>query len=445
MKLLRPSLLCLALLSPLLHASDAPTTLVTRGSDGATAERVRALLAETARRATADLALPKGYDRFDDTRLPVPQAAQPTTSLMLAAGHGRLVDQLMADINRGVELAAGKSMPLFTQLIAQRTFLDADALLEGTAPTATALLCDDRATLEEAWAPVLHAALDEAGYFRAQRILVDNYNAIPVLSDIEGFDVEPELRQRGINGICLRMLVEEARLRQESPAFLLPAATSEPLAAPVTAVTAKPSRAERAAIAVVRELLEVAGSRAVASLARPGGYLKNPALRIGLPEPLQAAAAALREAGQGRVVDDLESDLNVSAEIAAPQMWPTLQQSIKRLPVRDAQIVLHGADDTAATQVLRNHGEGTLVAALRAVMPDTLRRTGTQDSLQAFNEQYRQLRGEKLPAVDIEQHVVDGAANGLYAAIGNEETLVRQVPEKRSTQRLRKAFAAPAR
>lgn len=444
MNLLRHSLLCLVLASPLLHATDAAPTLVTRGSDGATGERVRALLTETARRATADLSLPKGYDRFDDTRLSMPQAAQPTTSLMLAAGHGRLVDQLMTDINRGVELAAGKSMPLFTQLIAQRTFLDADALLEGGAPTATALLCDDRALLEEAWAPVLHAALDEAGYFRSQRILIDNYNAIPVLSDIEGFDVEPELRQRGINGICLRMQVEEARLRQESPAFLLPGAASEPPTATVAAVTAKPTRAERAAIGVVRELLQVAGSRAVAALARPGGYLKNPALRIGLPGPLQPAASVLREAGHGRVVDDLESDLNVSAEIAAPQVWPTLEQAINTLSVRDAQIILHGADSTAATQVLRNGTEGTLVAALRAVMPDSLRRTGAPDSLRAFSEQYRQLRGEKPPLVDIEQHAVDGAVNGLYAAIGSEEAQVREVPEKRSTKRLRKAFAAPA-
>lgn len=188
-------------------------TLVSRGSDGDMADGIRLLLTESARRATSDLSRPNGYLRRDDTRVVLPEALVQPAALLRAYGYGRLADAVLADIHRGLESTARQSMPALEAAIAQLEIRDIPAVMRGES-AATQLLCTQgREALVREYATALNFGLTEAGYYSSLKILVDRYNSIPVLSDITSPELEPELRERGVNGICLRMAEEEANMR----------------------------------------------------------------------------------------------------------------------------------------------------------------------------------------------------------------------------------------
>lgn len=190
--------------------------LVSRGSDADIAEGLRALAIESARRAGEDLARPSGYERRDATRLPMPEVLSPTVGLMRAYGYGTLADPVLVDINRGLQLAAQKIQPVVQTLVGQATLADPVEVMRSNRG-ATDILCGEagRVEFEREYATVLAAALAEVGYYNSLKIYVDRYNSIPILADIPPPDPEPELRERGLNGFCLRMAAEEARLRDD--------------------------------------------------------------------------------------------------------------------------------------------------------------------------------------------------------------------------------------
>lgn len=201
--------------APLLKAEP---TLVSRGVDGDLADGVRAALTLSVQRGISDLARPGGFQRFDATRLPMPAAVEPTARFLRAWGRSRLIDPLMMDINRSMEIAAGRFQPVLEQRVADLLVPDVRTLMTGSETAMSDLLCapDEnlRNELRTAFAPVLKQALLDAGYFVSRDKLVAEYNNIPMLEDIAPFDVEPELLERGLDAVCLRTGHHEVRLRR---------------------------------------------------------------------------------------------------------------------------------------------------------------------------------------------------------------------------------------
>ncbi|MDO9175106.1 MAG: DUF4197 domain-containing protein [Actinomycetota bacterium] len=196
------------------------------------------------------------------------------------------------------------------------------------------------------------------------------------------------------------------------------------------------------AAAGLREALGLGAQRAAATLAKPGGYLKDPLVHIGLPEPLQPVAKTLRAVGLGKYVDELENDMNVSAEIAAAKAAPIFRQAVTNMSVKDALVIVQG-DDTAATRYFRQQTEGQLLAAFRPAIQDGLRRTGYYDSYRALLDKYNALPLAQKPNLDLEQHVLDRAMDGLFLKLAGEERAIRTDPAKRTTALLKKVFGAP--
>lgn len=201
--------------APLIKAEPQ---LVSRGADGDLGDGVRAVLKLSVQRGISDLARPGGFQRFDDTRLPMPAAVEPTARFLRAWGRSRLIDPLMMDINRSMEIATGRFLPLLERRVDDLLIPDVRGLMVGGDTAISGLLCapDEklRNELREAYAPVLKQALVDAGYPVSRDHLVNEYNSIPMLEDMEPFDVEPELLERGIDAICLRIGHQEARLRR---------------------------------------------------------------------------------------------------------------------------------------------------------------------------------------------------------------------------------------
>ena len=87
------------------------------------------------------------------------------------------------------------------------------------------------------------------------------------------------------------------------------------------------------------------------------GYLKNEAIKILLPEKLQAMDKALRLVGFGPQVDEFTVSMNRAAEQAAPLAKPIFKDAITDMSFDDAKKILNG-NDTAATDYFKDKTTG---------------------------------------------------------------------------------------
>ena len=106
---------------------------------------------------------------------------------------------------------------------------------------------------------------------------------------------------------------------------------------------------EEKVVAGLKQALEVGTERAVGRTSQQDGFLRNPGIRIGLPDSLDTMAAGLRGMGLAGKIDELEVAMNRAAEQASAEATEVFWQGIREMSFADARAILAGSD-TAATQ-----------------------------------------------------------------------------------------------
>ena len=197
--------------------------------------------------------------------------------------------------------------------------------------------------------------------------------------------------------------------------------------------------AEPVVAAGVREALQLAVDRGISALARPDGFLANPAIRIVVPDQLAKVETKLRLSGQDRRADKFIASLNHVAEEATPAARAPLLAAVGELALDDAQRVLAGGE-TAATDLLRRSAHGRTIIALNPAVADAMGRVGVARRYKRFVRD-GPLGGlfQQTP-VDLDAYVVGRTADGIFHAIGQEERRIRLDPAARPTARLREVF-----
>ena len=194
------------------------------------------------------------------------------------------------------------------------------------------------------------------------------------------------------------------------------------------------------ATAGLRAALTRGAEAAVAGLGQADGFLGNPAVRIPLPGWLEKAAKALRAAGQGQRVDELETAINRAAEAAVPAAKPLLLDAVKSMSVADAQAILQGGD-TSVTDFFAQRTRAPLAVKFLPIVSqataqvDLVRKA---DAVRGKLGRLEALAGQKLPSLD--EYVTGRALDGLFLMIGQEERKIRQDPVATGSAILKKVF-----
>lgn len=189
----------------------------------------------------------------------------------------------------------------------------------------------------------------------------------------------------------------------------------------------------------LKEALSIGSERAAKTLSKTGGYGDNPLLRIALPQDLQPVADTLRKAGMGRYVDDVETDMNRAAELAAAKAVPIFKDAVTGMTLSDVMGIFNGGDK-AATKYFRGKTEGALRKQFSPVIQSSLQQTGYYDSYKSLLNTYNRLPIADKPSLDLEQHILDRSLDGLFTTLADEEKAIRQDPVKRTTELLKKVF-----
>ncbi len=193
----------------------------------------------------------------------------------------------------------------------------------------------------------------------------------------------------------------------------------------------------------LREALEVASRTVVDQLGQHGAYLRDEAIRIPLPGFLGTAQSALQAAGAAGLLDDLEVRLNRAAESAAPQAQALFLDAIGEMTLADGRRILNGPDD-AATRYFQRTMTPNLRNTFRPIVAGELQDAG---ALSAFDQVSREV--ERVPFVpslgeparnQLIDHGVEGALNGIFHYLAEEEAAIRNNPAKRTTDLLRDVF-----
>lgn len=188
----------------------------------------------------------------------------------------------------------------------------------------------------------------------------------------------------------------------------------------------------------LKDALRIGAQRTIGRVGKTGGYLKDPAIHIPLPETVERVRPALKMVGAGGMLDDLELCMNRGAETAAPKALNIFTDAISRLTIDDARGILQGPQD-AATQYFKRTTSEPLGNAFRPIIDKSLADAGAVRVLNGVKQKAGSLAG-LLSGFDLTDFTLDGAMAGLFHYLAQEEAAIRTNPAARTTDLLRKVF-----
>lgn len=190
----------------------------------------------------------------------------------------------------------------------------------------------------------------------------------------------------------------------------------------------------------LKQALNKGVDESVSFLSQENGYYDS-AYKILLPEEAQKVTNKLQAIpGFSDVEEILIEKLNRAAEDAASKAGPIFLGAIRQMTFRDVTDILMGEDD-AATRFLERTTYDSLYTEFNPVIISSLdevnARSYWRDAVNAYN---------KLPFVqkvnpELDDYVTKQALSGLFSLVEKKEASIRENPQERTTELLRKVFA----
>jgi hypothetical protein len=238
----------------------------------------------------------------------------------------------------------------------------------------------------------------------------------------------------------------------------------------------------------LKQALIVGTDTSTATLSAQGGYLNDPVVKILLPTAVQSSISQFKAQsislgfltvtgadiydginilgvtipGLKTKEDELIKGINRAAESAAATAAPVFVNAITDITIQDANAILFGGIDTAATGYLRTNTFGSLFnqyepqieTALQSV---TVGGTPVVDEYESFVAEYNGVLNTSIPgfgtlgglmslqtisATDLSVHATNKGLDGLFLKIAEEEKDIRENPLARVNAILERVFGA---
>jgi hypothetical protein len=141
----------------------------------------------------------------------------------------------------------------------------------------------------------------------------------------------------------------------------------------------------------------------------------------------------------GSKVDAFELSMNNAAERAAPEAKSIFLDAIKKMKIDDAKKILNGRDDEA-TLYFKDKTNARLQAIFEPIVKESMGEVGVTRIYQDLNAKVEKIPFADSFSFDLDQYVTDGALNGLFQMLAEEEKKIRSDPAARVTDLLKKVF-----
>jgi hypothetical protein len=192
----------------------------------------------------------------------------------------------------------------------------------------------------------------------------------------------------------------------------------------------------------LKEALEIGISKGADRLSRENGYFQSP-YKILLPEEARKVTDRLQNVpGFSNLEANVLEKINRGAEDAASKAKPIFVNAIKSMTISDALGILKG-DKDAATSYLKRVTYQQLYNEFNPVIVASLDKFNARDYWSSAVNTYN-----RIPLVndqvdpDLDDYVTNKALDGLFAQVAKEELDIRNNIAARTTDLLRRVFAA---
>ena len=189
----------------------------------------------------------------------------------------------------------------------------------------------------------------------------------------------------------------------------------------------------------LKEALRVGTGKAVDLVSVLDGYYKNPNIKIPLPDNVAQLEKFFRTVGMGGQVDAFLLSMNRAAERAAPHARDIFWDAITKMTFTDAKQILEGRDNEA-TIYFRNKTGDRLTAAFTPIVHDAMAEVGVTRIYQDLDKKMKTIPFADQFRFDLDQYVTGKALDGLFFMLAAEERKIRNDPQARVTEILRKVF-----
>jgi hypothetical protein len=197
-------------------------------------------------------------------------------------------------------------------------------------------------------------------------------------------------------------------------------------------------------VAGLKEALRTGAERSVAKASATDGFLGDARIRIPFPPEAIKVKNTLSDLGMRQPVEDFERTLNRAAEQAAKEAVPVFVEAITSMTIQDGFNLLRGGEN-AATNFLRDRTSASLRVRFEPVVAQATREVALTSYWQPLASAYNTatlFTGGTAVDPDLNAYVTTKAMDGLFLLLAEEERRIRVDPLARTTELLRKVFAA---
>lgn len=191
----------------------------------------------------------------------------------------------------------------------------------------------------------------------------------------------------------------------------------------------------------LKEALRLGATQVVSRLGQANGFNLDPKIHIPLPAQLQQVDKALSAIGLGSLTQSLEHRLNKAAELATPKAKQLFINAVSNLSIQDAYSILKGSQD-AATTYLRKATGGQLTDEMLPLIQSALAQAGAVQLYDQVIGEYSSLPFMPDVKANLNNYVAEKALDGIFYYVAQEELKIRTNPAARTTELLKKVFAA---
>lgn len=197
-------------------------------------------------------------------------------------------------------------------------------------------------------------------------------------------------------------------------------------------------------IAGLKEALVKGAEYSVDVASATDGFWKSSRLQIPFPEEAIKVKNTLNDIGLNSQVEKFELTMNRAAETAAKEAVPVFVNAIKGMTVADGFTILRGGDH-AATNFLKDKTTAELTGKFRPIVEKATQQVALTSYWTPLTSAYNKatlFTGGEAVNPDLDAYVTQKAIDGLFILVADEEQKIRQDPLARTSDLLKRVFAA---
>lgn len=191
----------------------------------------------------------------------------------------------------------------------------------------------------------------------------------------------------------------------------------------------------------LKEALQIGINKGADRLSATDGYFKSP-YKILLPAEARQVTDRLKNVpGFAQLEENVLEKINRGAEDAAKSAKPIFVKAITSMTLNDAMGILKGEKD-AATQYLRRVTYDQLYAEFNPVIVQSLDKFNAREYWSNAVTTYNRIPLVTRANPSLDDYVTRQALDGLFAMVTQEEANIRSNIAARTTDLLKRVFAA---